>query len=388
MKKYLAVIACLLAAGLSPADAAFDWFGGRLSIGGGFGYSKPRLPNAFHDSYDAGQMWTAHTKYYLNDNFSLVASYADLHVRNKTSPNDIHFRPLVGSFRYNIFRNLPISPYLTAGAGVGFNRLELPNGAVTRWNKLAAQGGLGFEFFINQNTSFGAEALYHHFEAPRGVRPYRPISAVGTVNIYFGEGPKTKKYREEAEQARKQAEEAQRQAGTAQEQAASAQQQALTAQQQALTAQQQAASADAARTSAEQRAQEMQAQVAQAQAAVDEVKQMVARKDIPPITFETNKATLLPSSNATLDRVAEIAKKYPTLKLRVEGHTDSTGDDAYNQRLSQQRAEAVQAYLAQAGVDNAQINAVGLGESHPIATNDNSTGRAQNRRVEFVFSLQ
>ncbi len=387
MKKGFALLVCMLTTAISPVYAAFDWFGGRMSIGGGYGYAKPRLPDAFHDSYDAGRMWTAHMKYFMNEKLSLVASYADLHVRNKTTPNDIHFRPLVGSVRYNIFHNLPISPYLTAGAGAAFNRLELPNGAATKWNKFTAQGGVGFEFFINQNTSFGAEALYHHFEAPKGVRPYRPISAVGTVNIYFGEGPQTKKYREEAEEAKKQLSEAQRQAGSAQDQAASAQQQALTAQQQALTAQQQAASADAARTDAERRSQEMQAQVTQAQADVEAIKQMVARKDIPPITFETGKATLLASSNATLDRVVEIAKKYPNLKLRVEGHTDSTGDDAYNQQLSQQRAEAVQSYLTQAGVAAGQISAVGLGESHPVAANENATGRAQNRRVEFVFSL-
>ncbi len=394
MKNKTGLMVVLMATAMTNASA-FDWFGGRLSIGGGYGYSKPKLPYSFQNTYDAGPMWTTHLQYYLNNDLALVASYADLRARSRTTPDDIHFRPLVGSVRYNIFHHLPITPYVTAGAGVGFNKMELPNGATARWNKLTAQGGLGFEFFLNENTSIGAEALYHHFEAPSGVRPYRPISAVGMMNLYFGDGPNTRRVKDEAARSKSQAEEAQRQTAAAQQQASSAQEQALNSQQaqaasqQQLTAAQQAtATAEAARLAAERRAQEMQAQVEQAQAEMNAIKDMVARKDIQPVTFESGKAILLPSSNATLNKVAEIAKKYPNLKLRVEGHTDSQGSDSLNQELSQKRAEAVRAYLAgPGGVANSPVDAVGLGESHPIASNETSDGRAKNRRVEFIFSI-
>jgi len=97
----------------------------------------------------------------------------------------------------------------------------------------------------------------------------------------------------------------------------------------------------------------------------------------------------LASSNATLDKVAEIAKKYPNLKLRVEGHTDSTGSADLNQTLSQKRADAVRNYLtSNGGIPGDQVVAAGFGKTRPIASNDTAEGRAQNRRVEFVFFLQ
>ena len=164
MKKISSLIIALGLLGSGSAHA-FDWYGGRLSVGGGYGFAKPKLPYSFQNTYDYGPMWTAHIKYFINNDVSVVASYADLQAKNRTSPNDIHFRPLIGSVRYNIFHHLPISPYLTAGAGVGFNRRENMDGSVTRWTKLALQGGVGFEFFINEHTSLGAEALYHNFSS-------------------------------------------------------------------------------------------------------------------------------------------------------------------------------------------------------------------------------
>ena len=86
--------------------------------------------------------------------------------------------------------------------------------------------------------------------------------------------------------------------------------------------------------------------------------------------------------------MAETAKKYPRLKLRIEGHTDSTGSDETNKTLSQQRADAVKNYLvSQDGLAAEQISAIGFGESHPVASNETADGRSQNRRVEFIFAL-
>jgi outer membrane protein OmpA-like peptidoglycan-associated protein len=84
--------------------------------------------------------------------------------------------------------------------------------------------------------------------------------------------------------------------------------------------------------------------------------------------------------------VSGILAAHPTLKLDVEGHTDSVGSDEYNQSLSEKRAEAVRAYLTQQGVPPDSISAAGFGKARPVATNDTAEGRQLNRRVELVVS--
>jgi outer membrane protein OmpA-like peptidoglycan-associated protein len=84
--------------------------------------------------------------------------------------------------------------------------------------------------------------------------------------------------------------------------------------------------------------------------------------------------------------VAGILLAYPGLSVDVEGHTDSTGSDDYNQRLSERRAQAVRDYLVAQSIKSANVTAKGFGESHPVTTNDTSVGRQQNRRVELIVS--
>jgi len=74
----------------------------------------------------------------------------------------------------------------------------------------------------------------------------------------------------------------------------------------------------------------------------------------------------------------------PTLRVLLEGHTDSIGAEAYNQGLSERRAKAVMQYLIKGGVDSARLSTVGYGESRPIAPNNTKEGRAKNRRVELT----
>lgn len=104
------------------------------------------------------------------------------------------------------------------------------------------------------------------------------------------------------------------------------------------------------------------------------------------VLFDSGSATLKPGADQSLQRVADFLARNDGAKVRVEGHTDSAGDESYNQLLSQRRAESVAARLAQLGVDNARITAMGLGETYPVTGNATSAGRQQNRRVEIVFS--
>jgi OOP family OmpA-OmpF porin len=101
------------------------------------------------------------------------------------------------------------------------------------------------------------------------------------------------------------------------------------------------------------------------------------------VNFEFNSATLTRDSYAPLDAVAEDLKKYPRLKVELQGHTDSVGSDAYNLKLSQRRADAVRDYLVSRGVSPSQLVARGYGETRPKASNDTAEGRAKNRRVDM-----
>jgi outer membrane protein OmpA-like peptidoglycan-associated protein len=104
------------------------------------------------------------------------------------------------------------------------------------------------------------------------------------------------------------------------------------------------------------------------------------------VFFDTNKATIKPVSFALLNDVAQALKDNPKIKVEVQGHTDSQGNDAFNLKLSQKRAESVRAYVAGRGIDKNRMVPRGYGEDVPIADNRTDAGRGQNRRVEFVIT--
>jgi len=104
------------------------------------------------------------------------------------------------------------------------------------------------------------------------------------------------------------------------------------------------------------------------------------------IHFEFDKAVIRPISFRILDAVVDIMKQNPDIhKVRVEGHTDSKGSDAYNIKLSQRRTNAVRDYLISHGVEADRLVGVGYGEARPVADNSTAEGRARNRRVEFTI---
>ena len=107
--------------------------------------------------------------------------------------------------------------------------------------------------------------------------------------------------------------------------------------------------------------------------------------NIPDVFFEFDSARLTSDAYRVAGHVAEVVKRQPERHISVEGHTDSVGTVAYNQRLSVDRARSVADELARDGVPRRRLSVVGHGESTPIATNNTASGRQKNRRVEVVI---
>lgn len=146
-------------------------------------------------------------------------------------------------------------------------------------------------------------------------------------------------------------------------------------------AQQAAQAAQQAAQSAQQ-ASQLQAEIAQLKAKETDRGLVLTLGDV---LFDTGRASLNPGAALQLDRLAQFLKEHPDRKVQIDGFTDSVGGDAYNQELSERRAEAVKAALTMRGIDPSRITTEGYGKEFPVASNDNSGGRQLNRRVEVVI---
>jgi len=218
------------------------------------------------------------------------------------------------------------------------------------------------------------------------------------------------------EQARERALAAEQQARLAQQQAqqaaaaqAAAEQQAALEAQQRAAAEQAKAEAEAARRQAaleaeraRQAAEEANRLRQQAEMERDQLRQQLLQQfnavlpthetprglviNIGDLLFATGKYDLTEKARESLARIAGIIESHPGLHLVVEGYTDNTGSPEFNEKLSNQRADAVHDFLIQQGVNPQDITAVGYGENFPVASNSTAQGRALNRRVELVVS--
>jgi outer membrane protein OmpA-like peptidoglycan-associated protein len=198
--------------------------------------------------------------------------------------------------------------------------------------------------------------------------------------------------RAQAEMAKAEAQKAAAEAARQKQEAEHAKAEAL-AQQQTLAAQadqarQAAAQSDQLRQQAEKEKQELRARLLQQLNTVlatrDSARGLIA--NMSDVLFKSGSFELLAGARERLAKVSGIVLAYPSLRLSVEGHTDSIGSDDYNQQLSEKRAEAVRDYLVQKGISSDAVIASGFGKTAPVASNDMPEGRQQNRRVELVLS--
>ena len=205
--------------------------------------------------------------------------------------------------------------------------------------------------------------------------------------------------RGDAERAKTDAERAKAEAQAASEQA-NRDRAAAEAARQAALAQQAAAQAEAEK--AREAASQANSALAKSEAEKAEMRQrllvqlnaILETKDtarglivnMSDVLFDFGKATLKPGTREKLAKLSGILLAYPSLRLQLEGHTDSIGSDEFNQTLSEKRAFAVRDYLVGANISGNSLTAVGFGKANPVASNDTDAGRQQNRRVEMVVS--
>ena len=139
-----------------------------------------------------------------------------------------------------------------------------------------------------------------------------------------------------------------------------------------------------ARAQAEKQAADAQAALAKLAAVREEARGMIITLS-GTVLFRSGEARLMPGAESKLDQVVAALVSIPDRNIVVEGYTDSQGSDQYNQELSQRRADAVRNYFIHKGYPSGRVQANGMGEEHPIASNATSEGRANNRRVEIVL---
>jgi outer membrane protein OmpA-like peptidoglycan-associated protein len=221
------------------------------------------------------------------------------------------------------------------------------------------------------------------------------------------------KRRADAEIARAQAEEARAAAEQAKAEAEKMKQEALAAAQEAQAAKE-AAERAKAEAVAQQQALAVEADKAKAAAAQSDNLRQLAEKEkqelrarllqqlnsvlatrdtarglianMSDVLFRSGSVELLPAARERLARVSGIVLAYPSLHVSIEGHTDSVGSDEYNQDLSERRAQSVRDYFVRGGIPASAVDARGFGKAEPVASNETSEGRQQNRRVELVLS--
>jgi outer membrane protein OmpA-like peptidoglycan-associated protein len=164
-------------------------------------------------------------------------------------------------------------------------------------------------------------------------------------------------------------------------------QEAVAAKQQAEVARQQA---DADKQQAQLSAEDAQRNAASLEAQLRDLQAKQTDRGLVltlgDVLFDSGQATLKPGAASTIDRLAAFLTQSPERSVAIEGHTDSMGSDSFNLSLSENRANSVKAALVAKGIQAQRIVAVGKGEGIPVASNDNSAGRQQNRRVEIIVS--
>ncbi len=331
---------------------------------------------------------------------------ANLELLQRGSYSDPAFRG------YIIERKVPLDLYQARNAV----RIATLQGAQTYAPEALAKAGhdlIQAETYRSQRRS----KVDHYCRSPgrascRG--PARSISATREQQAGIAaQQLAAQKAQQAAQQAQQKAQEqaaqetsqrllAEQQKALAEQQGDLAEQQRITADLAATRAATERASAEAAAKKAQTQARSARAAAAQAVAEKEALREQLLAQfnrvlpttdtprglvvNVGDVLFDTGKADLQPAARIALARLSGILSNYPSLRLSIEGHTDSTGTTDFNQKLSEKRAETVRAYVIDQRLAPESITVTGLGESNPAADNTSVAGRQRNRRVEIVIS--
>jgi outer membrane protein OmpA-like peptidoglycan-associated protein len=262
-----------------------------------------------------------------------------------------------------------------------------------------------------------AESLWHQAQSYQERKQWKPAIMTAREAVQKAEDARTVSLRKQQQLAlEKERQEAAARQAAAQQRAAEAAQRAQEAQQRAqLEASQRAQAeqaqrdADAARAQAAAEAEKAQQAALeadrlrkQAESDKNQLREQLLQQfnsvlptretprglvvNMQDVLFDTGKYTLKPQAQLALARISGIVMSHPGLNLQIEGYTDSTGTMEFNQKLSEQRANAVRDFLLSQGVNTNNMTAIGYGVNYPVAPNDTAAGRKLNRRVELVVS--
>ena len=157
----------------------------------------------------------------------------------------------------------------------------------------------------------------------------------------------------------------------------------------AVNAKQEAANANQEAALANQQAANANEQTSRVQAELDAMKAAPTPRGmvltLGDVLFDTGRSQLKPGGGRKIDQLAQFLTEHPGRRVQVDGFTDSVGSDAYNEELSQRRADSVKEALLERGIDPSRIGSEGYGKAYPVASNSESGGRQLNRRVEVVI---
>jgi OOP family OmpA-OmpF porin len=341
----LFVLMFLLSFSVSAADRT-----GQFGIGGSVGYNTPIFGHTFNSAADAGVNWAGHARYHLNSKWGFELSYGrhefeDVSFNMKTTSFAAHYR-----FSTNRF-----SPYV----GLGLGHVDAQNGESWRTSYKAVAGA---EYDLICNFVLGAAIDYQHLDKrltgggdyARKANPMHIIAARVALTWYFG-APKAAEVVE------------------------------------AAPTKKQNSPIVADKDSDNDGVVDRFDRCPGTKSGVEVNDYGCAREEKAEIhvnvEFGSGKTDIAPAYHSELEHLAGFLKSHPQTTAVIEGHTDSSGGQVLNKKLSQARAESVKNYLVtNLGIESRRLNAVGYGSEKPVADNKTIEGKQKNRRVVAVIS--
>lgn len=361
--KYLLLISTLLIS--APSFATTYDFSKRLGIGGGGGYTFPIQGNDFDDFAKDEVMWNAHLRYNLTPAGGFQLNYSHLEFEN----TDINARVMDLMYLYRINEGDKFTPILGLSAGVA----DMDN--ISPYHdglKFASRARLGFEYALTNDLvaslftdyqfigkmPFNSEDEDDNDEAFPGREIFALIPQIG-LTFYFGHD------REVGEDKK---------ADPVAEPVAAAT---------TVMAVDMDDDKDGISNAKDKCPGSEPGSTVNAYGCMPEEKASMTLE----VLFPSGQAALSSEANTPLDELASFLNEHPNTKLEIQGHTDNTGNKAKNKKLSEQRANAVKAYLVErAGISPSRVSSYGYGDEKPIEDNTTAEGRSKNRRVIGVIT--